>query len=257
MNMLPSDRYLCSLLGITEDEFIEFQAAARQHLKDNPIEGPVAGEPVTTLAIISLVLSVGSTALSFLLRPSVPEQKTPGQIRTSAITDDPVLTNQSFAPRYGFDSVQNVVKLGSTIPLVYGSREVSGTNVGGVRLNMPVIWSQMLSFGTSQMLRSVFLASEADIESFDNDLWAVGSNLLKGYKFDSNLQISKILILHMFGKNLSKSNIFRHASSNLTADSRSTSAFPSESNLQTIPSSSGTNFVVHPKIPFMLIPSWS
>ena len=188
MNMLPSDRYLCSLLGITEDEFIEFQAAARQHLKDNPIEGPVAGEPATTLAIISLVLSVGATAVSFLLRPSVPEQKAPGQIRRSAITDDPVLTNQSFAPRYGFDSVQNVVKLGSTIPLVYGKREVSGTKVGGVRLNMPVIWSQMLSFGTSQMLRAVFLASEADIDSFDNDLWAVGSNLLKGYKFDSSAQ---------------------------------------------------------------------
>jgi len=188
MNMLPSDRYLCSLLGITEDEFIEFQAAARQHLKDNPIEGPVAGETAVTLAIISLVLSVGSTALSFLLRPSIPEQRAPGQIRTSTRTKDPILTNQSFAPRYGFDSVQNIVELGSTIPLVYGKREVSGTKVGGVRLNMPVIWSQMLSFGTSQMLRSVFLASEADIASFDNDLWAVGSNLLKGYKFDSNVQ---------------------------------------------------------------------
>lgn len=188
MNMLPSDRYLCSLLGITEDEFIEFQAAARQHLKNNPIEGPVAGETAVTLAIINLVISVGATALSFLLRPSVPEQRAPGQIRTSTITDDPVLTNQSFAPRYGFDSVQNVVKLGSTIPLVYGNREVGGTKVGGVRLNMPVIWSQMLSFGTSQMLRSVFLASEADIVSFDSDLWAVGSNLLKGYKFDSNAQ---------------------------------------------------------------------
>ena len=92
MNMLPSDRYLCNLLGITEEEFLEFQAAARQHLKDNPIEGPVAGlETGTVLAIISLAVSVGATALSFLLRPSIPEQKAPGQIRTSTTADDPVL----------------------------------------------------------------------------------------------------------------------------------------------------------------------
>lgn len=189
MTMLPSDRYLCSLLGITEEEFIEFQAAARQHLKDNPIEGPVAGtETAVTLAIINLVISVGATALSFLLRPSVPEQRAAGQIRTSAITDDPVLTNQSFAPRYGFDSVQNIVKLGSTIPLVYGKKVVSSSKVGGVRLNMPVVWSQMLSFGTSQMLRAVFLAGEAEINAFDDDLWAIGSNLLKGYKFDFDAQ---------------------------------------------------------------------
>ena len=182
MSMLPSDRYLCSLLGITEEEFVEFQAAARQHLKDNPIEGPVAGlETATVLAIVSLVLSVGATALSFLLRPSLPDQRDRGQPQKGSITDDPILTNQSFSPRYGFDSSQNIVKLGSTVPLVYGKKVVGGEIVGGVRVNMPVIWSQMLSFGTSQMLRAVFLASEAEIGSFDSDLWAIGSNLLKGY----------------------------------------------------------------------------
>ena len=188
MTMLPSDRYLCSLLGLTEEEFQSFQADARQYLKDNPIEGPVAGgDPVTlTLAIVSAVLSVGATVASMLLRPSVPDTGRPRDIKRTENIDDPVITNQSFSPRYGFDSVQNVVKIGSTVPLVYANRSVGGVKVGGVRVNMPLVWSQMLSFGTSQMLRAVFLAGEGEIGGFDNDLWAVGSNLLKNYKYTTN-----------------------------------------------------------------------
>jgi len=187
MTMLPSDRYLCSLLGLTEKEFQSFQAEARQYLKENPIEGPVAGpETGIVLAIVSIVLSVGATALSLLLRPSLPDTRGPNAIRRTENVDDPVVTNQSFSPRYGFDSVQNVVKIGSTVPLVYAERTVDGVKVGGVRVNMPLVWSQMLSFGTSQMLRAVFLAGEGEIESFDNDLWAVGSNLLKNYKYTTN-----------------------------------------------------------------------
>ena len=192
MNMLPSDRYLCSLLGISEEEFIEFKAAARRHLKENPIEGPVAGDPATAalyIAIANLVIGLGSIAVSLLLRPSIPKQKQPGQVNTVDISQDPVQSNTSFAPRYGFDSVQAVTKLGETIPLVYGNRNVDGDKIGGVRVNMPMIWSQVLSFGTSQMLRAVFLVSEADLGNpttggLDDDLWAIGSNSLKNYKFD-------------------------------------------------------------------------
>ena len=196
MTMLPSDRYLCSLLGLTEEEFQSFQADARQYLKENPIEGPVAGfDPGTQALIISIasaVLSAGAAVVSMLLRPSVPDQGRPRDIKRTENIDDPVVTNQSFAPRYGFDSVQNVIKIGSTVPLVYGNRSVGGSNVGGVRVNMPLVWSQMLSFGTSQMLRSIFLAGEGEVGGFDNDLWAVGSNLLKNYKYttDSATQIA-------------------------------------------------------------------
>jgi len=184
--MLPSDRYLCSLLGLTEEEFQSFQADARQHLKENPIEGPVAGTAVT-LAIINLVIGVGATVASILLRPSVPDApRSPSQIKRTENIDDPIITNQSFSPRYGFDSVQNVVKIGSSVPLVYADRSVNQVKVGGVRVNMPLVWSQMLSFGTSQMLRAVFLAGEGEMGGFDNDLWAVGSNLLKNYKYTTN-----------------------------------------------------------------------
>lgn len=189
MNMLPSDRYLCSLLGITEDEFIKFKAIARQQLKDNPIEGPVAGtETAVTLAIINLVIGLGSIAVSLLLKPSIPKQRQPGEVKTTDISQEPIQSNTSFAPRYGFDSVQQVTKLGEVIPLVYAKRSVGGSKIGGVRVNMPLLWSQVLSFGTSQMLRAVFLAGEADIHSMDSDLWALGSNSLKNYKFNYNSQ---------------------------------------------------------------------
>lgn len=189
MNMLPSDRYLCSLLGITEDEFIEFQAAARQHLKDNPIEGPVAGsETALTLAIINIVIGLGSIAASLLLKPSIPKQRRPGEIKTTDISQEPVQSNVNFAPRFGFDSTQQVTKLGEIIPLIYTKREIGGAKVGGVRVNMPLIWSQVISFGTSQMLRAVFLLSESTLGEVDNDLWAIGSNSLKNYKFNYSSQ---------------------------------------------------------------------
>ena len=188
MTMLPSDRYLCSLLGLTEEEFQSFQADARQYSKENPIKGPVAGlETAAVLAIVNIVIGIGTTVASILLRPSVPDApRSPGQIKRTENIDDPIITNQSFSPRYGFDSVQNVVKIGSSVPLVYADRSVNGVNVGGVRVNMPLVWSQMLSFGTSQMLRAVFLAGEGEMGGFDSDLWAVGSNLLKNYKYTTN-----------------------------------------------------------------------
>lgn len=187
MTMLPSDRYLCSLLGLTEKEFKSFQAETRQYLKENPIEGPIAGpDTALVIAIVSAVLSVGAAAISLLLRPSLPDTRSPNQIKRTDNVDDPILTNQSFSPRYGFDSVQNVVKIGSTVPLVYGDRSVNSQKVGGVRVNTPLVWSQMLSFGTSQMLRAVFLVGEGEVSSLDNDLWAVGSNLLKNYKYTTS-----------------------------------------------------------------------
>lgn len=187
MSMLPSDRYLASLLGLTEEQFAYFQAEARENAKKYPTDGPTAGlETATVIAIVQLVVGVGLLVASALLKPSIPQRRQPGQPQTSEEIDDPIQTNTNFAPRYGFDSIQRVTKIGSAIPLVYTKRMINFNRIGGVRINMPMIWSQMLSFGTSQMLRGVFLLSESDIGSVDNDLWAIGSTLLTGYKFESN-----------------------------------------------------------------------
>ena len=53
--ILPSDKYLARLLGITDEQYADFKAQARQRARENP-SSVVAG--LETLAIISIVLTV-------------------------------------------------------------------------------------------------------------------------------------------------------------------------------------------------------
>ncbi len=188
MSMLPSDRYLASLLGLTEEQFAYFEAEARENAKNYPIEGPVAGlETATVIAIAQLVVGLGALAVSALMKPSLPSQRKQGQVaEATQEVDEPIITNKSFAPTYGFDSIQRVTKIGSVVPLVYTKRTTGTPKIGGVRVNMPMLWSQMLSLGSSQMLRAVFLLGETTIQAVDNDLWAIGSNLMTNYKFEND-----------------------------------------------------------------------
>jgi hypothetical protein len=186
--MLPSDRYIAEILGLTEAQYRHFQIEARKRAAEGPQPAVVGATTAVTLAIVNLVIGIGSIAASLLLKPSVPkapgEQGQPTQRQEEGST---VLRNSRFAPRYGFDSQQDIATLGSIIPIVYARKEtISGTSYGGIRINMPMIWNQILSLGGGQMIRGVFLLSEGNISSVDPNNFAIGSSTLQGYIFDSN-----------------------------------------------------------------------
>jgi hypothetical protein len=185
--MLPSDRYIAEILGLTEAQYRHFQIEARKRAAEGP-QPAVVGATATVLAIVNLVIGLGSVAVSLLLKPSAPkapgEQGQPTQRQEEGST---VLRNSRFAPRYGFNSQQDIAALGSVIPIVYARKEtISGTDYGGIRINMPMIWNQILSLGGGQMIRGVFLLSEGSISSVDPNNFAIGSSALQGYIFDSN-----------------------------------------------------------------------
>ncbi len=185
--MLPSDRYIAEILGLTDAQYRHFQIEARKRAAEGP-RPAVTAEVVTVIAIVNLVIGLGSIAVSLLLKPSAPkapgEQGQPTQRQEEGST---VLRNSRFAPRYGFDSQQDIATLGSIIPIVYARKErISGTDYGGIRINMPMIWNQILSLGGGQMIRGVFLLSEGNISSVDPNNFAIGSSTLQGYIFDSN-----------------------------------------------------------------------
>lgn len=186
--MLPSDRYIAEILGLTEAQYRHFQIEARKRAAEGPQPAVVGATTAITLAIINLVIGIGSIAVSLLLKPSAPkapgEQGQPTQRQEEGST---VLRNSRFAPRYGFDSQQDIATLGSIIPIVYARKEtISGADYGGIRINMPMIWNQVLSLGGGQMIRAVFLLSEGNISSVDPSNFAIGSSTLQGYIFDSN-----------------------------------------------------------------------
>jgi len=185
--MLPSDRYLADILGLTEEQYRHFQIEVRKRAAEGPQPAVVAGTETLIAAGISLLIGVGTTIISSLLKPTLPQPgQAPGQPRQTQDITDPIIRNSRFAPRYGFDSQQDIATLGSIIPIVYANRElISGDYYGGIRINMPMLWNQILSLGGGQMLRGVFLLGEGTVSSIDTTGFAIGSNTLQGYIFDN------------------------------------------------------------------------
>ena len=142
--MLPSDRYLAEILGLTEEQYRHFQIEVRKRAAEGP-QPAVVAETATVIAIVNLVIALGSLAISTLLKPATPQPgQAPGQPRQTQDITDPIIRNSRFAPRYGFDSQQDIATLGSIIPIVYAKREaISGDNYGGIRINMPMLWNQI------------------------------------------------------------------------------------------------------------------
>ena len=184
--MLPSDRYLASLIGLTDEEYQYFKEFVEKESSKAPQPAVVCGlETATIIAIAQLVIGTGLLVASALLRPKPKSNDgKQGQPKQSSVDGKQIVRNTDFAPKYGFDSTQGVTTLGGTIPLIYTKRETKqGVNYGGVRVNLPLLWSQTLSLYGGQMFRGVFLLGEASIGAVQADNYAIGSSLIQNFYF--------------------------------------------------------------------------
>ena len=175
--LLPYERHLAQVLGISEEEYQEWKAITLRHSITKPAEGPTCGPLVPVL--VNLAIAVGLTLLSSLLFPA--RQRT-GQIRTLRGRRDPVTSNQRLSPRFGFDSAQEPARVGQFVPVVIAKRE---NGMGGVRVAMPLVWSQMLAYNGSMMFRGIFLGGIAGMpaNAWDPRGWAFGNNTLGAYAY--------------------------------------------------------------------------
>jgi hypothetical protein len=201
--MLPSDRYLAELLGLTEEQYQFFLSEVRRRTQEQPEPAVVAGIE-TVIAITLSVIGIGFQIAAAVLKPSVPTQGgggRPAQLQARNRSDAPITNNQRYTPRYGFDSTQDITTLGSTIPVVYALREaIGGTTYGGVRVSTPMLWSQIYSLGGSQLLRAIFLISEGPIGGIDSKNFAAGGNTLASYDFGSTAANSAGSRLTVYGR---------------------------------------------------------
>lgn len=181
--LLPQDRQIMQLTGMSEKDYRFFMRQAILHSKLRP------GEPTNFLVIpflIKLVIGIALTYLATLLapKPKAPEAQ---NLDSKTVQGQNLVNGARFTPKSGFDSVQNVVELGSVVPLVYANRQViDGIAYGGVRVNTNLIWSQIYSIGGGQLLRAVFLIGEANITNLDAEQFAIGNNLINGYDLNSD-----------------------------------------------------------------------
>lgn len=178
--LLPYEKFLASQLGIPEEKYQEFKAIALRYSVEHPADYPRAGGGILITALINLAIGIGLSLLSALLFPT-EQRKTP-KIKQKEEGGQNLTSNQRLSPRFGFDAVQEPAKVGQPIPVIIAKRE---NGYGGVRLALPMVWSQMLSFKGGQLFRGIFLAGIANMSAsaWDPRGWAFGNNTLGVYSF--------------------------------------------------------------------------
>jgi hypothetical protein len=199
--LLPVDRQIIEAVGFTEDEYLEYLRVQEQLSRVRPAPGPVAVLTGFEVFLINLAISAVLSAAAYLLTPRLKRPGKPGELRQNDQQGLRLVDRTEFAPKAGISSSQDVVELGSTVPVVWANRETIGTTTyGGVRVNCPLLWSQMISLGGSQMLRAVYLLGEAPISGIDPSQFAFGENLLSSYDLGTaGESSSRITIYHRPG----------------------------------------------------------
>ncbi len=199
--MLPSDRYIASLLGFDEEQYEYWKDYVAAQAKKGPQPSVVCGDPASVIATVSLVITligIGFQIVGALL--SRQDDTAPPELRARQRTGNSQLSITSFAPRAGFDATQDVAGIGAPIPVVYANREtLDGQSYGGARVNLSLLWSQILSLGGSQMLRGIFMIGEGSVHSIDPNGFAIGDNSLASYDLlnsSANEAASRLTVYH-------------------------------------------------------------
>jgi len=179
--LLPEERELLELTGLTEEQYFWFLNQQREAV----VQLAESDEPTAFLVVpflISLVVGAAlNYALSVLLAPQQASSK-PFRVESTTVEGQSIVNNAKFAPSSGFDSPQNVVEIGSLVPVVFAKREtIDGVTYGGVRVNTNLLWSQLYSLGDSQLYKGLFMVGVAGIGAIDPTQVAIGDNVLTSY----------------------------------------------------------------------------
>ena len=175
--LLPFETEICNQLGISEKEYFEFLAEAEslpvsregyEHVPD------IRNEAATTIAIIQLVVGLALTAASLLMQK--PRQK---QNEPTRIEKEDNIGRQRFTPSSDFGSVQELARLGSTVPLIFANRNAE---YGGCRANALLTHSCLSSLTDSQRIKAIAVTSLAELGlKPDYEGLAIGDQLLQDY----------------------------------------------------------------------------
>lgn len=113
------------------------------------------------IAIVSLVIGLASTALSFFLQPKpAGELSKAGGSRTLASRSGA----DRFAQTTGFDSTAELAQYGEAVPIVW--TRWTGTT-GGVLVSPKLVWSRMFSRGSQQGIKLLYVVGESGVSAPD------------------------------------------------------------------------------------------
>lgn len=148
--LLPYEHELIQILKVSEEEYLEFLAVQHDFTRSREEKlQELRAEPISIiLAVVGIILQ----AVSYLLAPKPEmEQKNQRQRR-----------DQVFAPRFGFNSQQELAKYGDPVNLVYCN--VDDNPTGGVRVASSLVWSAVHSEGSSQFMQMLVAIGASEIQ---------------------------------------------------------------------------------------------
>jgi hypothetical protein len=168
--LLPYEHQLIEQLGVSEQEYLDFlqvqfdYAIAPAQRLEKPQAVIMAADVALVLTIIGMLLQVASMFL--MPKPSGGGRRQPRE--------------QTFVPRLGFNSAQELAKYGDTINLVYTNTENNPN--GGVRVATALIWSAIESFGSSQYMQMMLALGGGQINAIDVDRMAFGQTPIRQFQ---------------------------------------------------------------------------
>ena len=189
-HLLPMHYRLGRILGIRPEEVKRFYAEAAQRAAKGPQPAVVAGTGLEVLAIVSLVASAISVGLTIIAQFFRPGEADPARIQSSNLPSRSVSDVRRYAPRDGFDAPQEPASIGQPMPMVFALKEeINGESYGGIRVNFPLLWSQLQAQNGQQLLRAVFLIGDGGIQELDPNGFALGNNLLNAYNIGPGTEL--------------------------------------------------------------------
>ena len=179
-SLLPQEAELCNFIGLSEEEYFHFLDLTESHNGKRAKEYDLVPDIVNGDVAIQLAIAIVVGIIQNMLAPKPKAPKTPPSLTTDAASGP-----ARYAPQQGFDSVQDLAKIGETVPLVFANRQngsTDATNFGGVRINSRLLWSQMRSLSTGQQLKAIFMLSGGTLgDEPEFSGYALGDTTLENY----------------------------------------------------------------------------
>ncbi len=173
--LLPYEHQLITELGISKDEYLDFLQVQFDYtrLPADKLTTPQAdfGVVAIVLTIVGTLFQVGAALLA--PKPEIPSQDARRPRR-----------DQVFAPRFGFNSQQELAKYGDTVNLVYCN--VGDNANGGVRMATSLLWSSVHSEGSSQFMQMLLAIGAAQIQQIAADRIAFGQTPIRQFAATKN-----------------------------------------------------------------------
>jgi hypothetical protein len=197
-HLLPMHYRLGRLLGMRPEDVKRFYWEAAKRAAEGPQPAVVAGGAPEVLAIIALVSSAISVGLTIVAQFFRPGETRPARLKPIAREGKTINDGRRYAPRDGFDALQDTAPIGERMPIVFALRETIGdTTYGGIRVNTPLLWSQIQTSKGRQLLRAIFLIGDGGVGELDPNGFALGNNLLNAFNLGNGTQLGSSYAIYV------------------------------------------------------------